>query len=243
MISFSTINSALDIIRYSAGLKHQVFQSHVLGKTALRELLSQLKPAGGVDPVRDFDQIAAKISEQSTVNAEMVISAAAIVLAHSTADDVFTAVCKIAILARPAEWISELNLDRKVTLRDLTEKGQGKVFEEQLKALGSQLSAKSLPNRAEILFRHLPIKENKNIKDTDPEHFRMSRLKELDELRTRIVHGSGIQPAIPLKEGRQGSSFLYESACTAMRSLGTAYSIPLDTTLALLGKDSGATGA
>ena len=218
----------------SSVLKERVLRDHVAGATGLRSLLSEISPVPPYDPVKDFERIAEILAEQSAVNGEMVIAAAVVVLSHSMADDVFTAACDLAIELAPAEWVSELNTERSVTIKVLKEKGKDGVLAMELARFRKQLPAKSLPNRAELFFRHVPIRHNPAFKSTDPPHFRQSALKEADDLRNSIVHGSDL-PRISLELSGNTMLFLHEAAVTAMRSLAYSYSIPLDTTVLLTG--------
>jgi hypothetical protein len=78
------------------------------------------------------------------VNAESVLSAAAIVLAHSNADDVFPGACGLAIELAPDEWKAELNFERKITLGKLREKGAEGVFLSRTAAVGAKVRCEAL---------------------------------------------------------------------------------------------------
>ena len=161
------------------------------------------------------------------MNLEIVISAATIVLSHSTADDVFTEACELAMELDPKKWISELRLERNIPLRLVIEKGSDGVVADELELFRARLGNKSLPGRAEMLFRHVPVLQNRAIPKSDPAYFRMSALKEADDLRIRIVHGSGL-PEIDRTRSMNVMLFLHEASFVAIRSVMNAYSIPLN---------------
>lgn len=66
-----------------------------------------------------YCKMAETLAKQTAVNLETIVSASMIVLSHSTADDVFTAVCGVSIDLTPEKWESELNLQRTVSLQDV----------------------------------------------------------------------------------------------------------------------------
>jgi hypothetical protein len=233
MVSSSIMGSALEIPTFSHMIKDKVFSDHFSGSSGLRtfiedvKLLQPIDPEKPGDPEKSFEIIARTLAEQTAVNGEMVIAAAVIVLSHSTADDVFTGACDLAIRLDSAKWIPELNLERKVSLKTLREKGTNAIFGMELERFRKQLAGKSLPSRAELFFRHVPIHHNPLYSSTDPQHFRLSVLKEADDLRISIVHGRAL-PKIDLKQCRKTMLFLHEAAITALRSLGFLYPLRLD---------------
>lgn len=217
------MTSALEIPKMSDVLKQRVLRDHFAGVTGLRAVLQEVG-------VEDFGKIAKVLAEQTAVNGEMVIAAAVVILSHSTADDVFTGACDLAVELDPAEWISELNMQRAVTLRDLKEKGVDGVFALELARFRKRFPAKSLPSRAELLFRHVQIRHHYMLKVTDPQYFRLSALEEADDLRNSIVHGTPL-PRIDLEQSKNTMLFLHEAAITALRSLSFSYPLPLDPTI------------
>jgi len=234
-VSGTIMAAALELPTMSSELKQRVFRAHVAGKTGLRSFLSELSTDPPYDPVKDFERIAGLLAEQRAVNGEMVIAAAVVVLSHSMTDDVFTAACGLAIELGPTGWIPDLNPDRHVTLKTLREKGAEEVFRLELERFRRLLPAKSLPNRADLFFRHVPIRHDTIYTSKDAEYFQQSKLEEADELRNGIVHGSGL-PQIDLELSRNTMLFLHEAALTALRSLAYAYKIPVDATALLGGK-------
>jgi hypothetical protein len=220
-ISQSIINSALEIPRSFDVVQERSLESHRSGQSGVLDILldGQIK---GISSRDELDPFLKALALQTTVNAEMVISAAAIILSHSTADDVFTAACQMAIDLEPREWISELNLKRTVSLETLKEKGGDRVFADELRSYRDGLGGKSLPTRADLLFGHVLVKLHSAIPKEDVAYFRLSRLKEVDELRHRIVHGDGIQK-VRLKDGIDAALFLHEAAQTALRSLANKH--------------------
>jgi hypothetical protein len=225
MTSQAVLASAFEMSKVSALLQERITQSHIADESGLRALVSQLKLPDGFDVAREIPLMAQKMAKQSTVNLETIISAATIILSHSTADDVFTGACEASMELAPNEWISELNLDRKISLRSLTEKGSANVLADELKVFRSKLGAKSLPARAELLFRHVSVRQHKEIPPTDPAYFRMSKLRQVDDLRHLIVHGSGL-PQIERTRSNDAMLFLHEAALVALRSVVVTYGIP-----------------
>jgi hypothetical protein len=225
MMSQATMSSALELPKVAEALKDRVTRSHLTSGSALRALFCDLKVPDGWNESVEIPRIAKGMAEQTAVNLEVIISAATIVLSHSTADDVFTGACELSIELSPADWVSELNLDRDVSLRSLIEKGADRVLEDELESFRIRLGKKSLPVRAEMLFRHVPVKHHDQIPKTDPAYFRMSALKEADDLRIRIVHGSGL-PRIDRNLSKDVTLFLHEAAFVAIRSVIAAYQIP-----------------
>jgi len=235
IVSQSTMTSALEIPKVSGALKDLVSYEHNAAFTGLQSLVKEMMPAETADPVRDFDKIAEVLAQQSAVSCERVISAAVVVLSHSTADDVFTAACELAIELDPASWISELNMKRKVPLGLLKEKSSSGVFAAELERLRLQLAGRSLPGRAELFFRHVKIRHHPMFGPEDVRYFRVSKLKEADDLRASVVHGSGL-PQIDLDLSMNAMLFLHEAAMTAMRSLTSLYRIPIEWTILLGGR-------
>jgi hypothetical protein len=225
MTSQATMNSALELPKVSDVLKERVTRNHLSGESGLLALFRELKVPDSFNPSEDIPRIARQMAEQTAVNLEVIISAATIVLSHSTADDVFTGACELSIESDPKEWISELNLERTVTLRLLIQRESDGVLKDELESFRSRLGNKSLPGRAEMLFRHVPVQHHKQISKTDPAYFRMSALKEADDLRVSIVHGSGL-PRIDRNRSKNMVLFLHEAAFVAIRSVVTAYRIP-----------------
>lgn len=222
------MRSALEVPKVSDVLKKQVLGEHLAGMTGLQSLLRGMTaPEKHDDLVKKFPEIAENIARQTAVNGEMVIAAAVVVLSHSTADDVFSAACDLAAELETAGWISELDLERTVTLKELKDKSTDEVFRFELERFRKRLPRKSLPSRAELLFRHVDIRHHPMIEPTDHRHFRLSDLKEADDLRISIVHGG---PLTRLELGRTKNmmEFLHEAAITALRSVAYAFKIPLD---------------
>jgi len=232
IVSQSTMSSALEIPKVSGELKDALQDEHHAGVTDLQSLLKEMIPAETVDPVRDFDKIVELLAQQKEVSCERVIAAAVVVLSHSTADDVFTAACELAIELDPATWIPELNMKRRVPLGLLKEKSASGVFAVELGRLRQQLSRRSLPSRAELFFRHVKIRQHPMFVPADIRYFRVSKLKDADDLRNSVVHGSGL-PQIDLDLSRSTMLFLHEAAITAMRSLTCSYRLPIEWTILL----------
>ena len=227
IISQAIMTSALEIPKASDALKQTLLRDHLAGKTGLKALSRRLKPAEEIDPTQDFEKLAQGISELEAINGEMVIAAAVIVLSHSMADDVFAATCALAIELDPSKWIPELNRERKVSLGTLRDIGMDAVFLIELTRFRNQLAGRSLPNRAELLFRRVRIDHHTIVRPQDPTYFKLSTLKEADDLRIEIVHGSGL-PKIDLERSKNTALFLHEAALTAVRSLANAYALVLD---------------
>jgi hypothetical protein len=217
----------------SSALEDVARDYHLSDESGIRALLKEYSIIVPVDPGKPLDSekvismMAEGLAKQTAVNAEIVVSAAAVILSHSTADDIFTEACKLAIDLDNDKWISRLDLDSKVSLRLLKDKGATGVFSEELKRYKVRLAGKSLPNRAKILFERVPIALHPDIPSADLRHFKMSTLSEVDDLRKEIVHGNGL-PGTDPASGVKYAGFLHEAANTAIRSVMTAYRIPMD---------------
>ena len=120
-----------------------------------------------------------------------------------------------------------MNLDKKIKLADLLENGIEGMFAMELEQLKIKVARKSLPVRAELLFRHVPIRKHSEIVSWESSYYRGARLKEVDDLRHEIIHGSGL-PKITMSDSRAASEFLHEAAYTALRSLAYKFDLPLD---------------
>ena len=72
--------------------KKNPFEGRMAGKSPVVQVLTELKGHNLLED-RSFSTIAEGLKTQATVDAESVLPAAAIVLAHSTADDIFTGAC------------------------------------------------------------------------------------------------------------------------------------------------------
>ena len=231
MLSRAIVSSALELRGVLGELEMKMRHHHASGVSGVKDLLTEHKIIVPIEEGKPFDVeevmplIAKGLAKQAAVNAEKVISAAVVILSHSIADDVFTEVCKLAIDLDPAKWIPLLELERKVTLRSVKEKGADGIFEEELQRLKSRMGGKSFPNRAKILFERVPIQMNPQILRTDPDYFKLSQLKEVDELRVKLVHSNGL-PEIDPEAGNKFAGFLHEAASTAVRSLVVIYEIP-----------------
>lgn len=162
------------------------------------------------------------LASQTVLNAAKVLSAACIVLGHSIVDDIFSESCALAIECDPKGWADELNSEKRITLRGVRELGVEGILQEELKRFATQLREKSLPNRAEILFRHAPIAHHSESSKSSPDYFRLSTLKELDDLRHDIVHRSGAS-RVDISQTIVRIGFFQEAASTAVRTLCNAY--------------------
>jgi hypothetical protein len=157
-ISQSIIISALEIPKSFDVVQQRSFESHRSGESGVLDILIGRKIINGISSKDQFDPLLKAFALQTTMNAEVAISAAAIILSHSTADDAFTAACEMAIDLEPEEWISKLNLKKSVTLQALKEKGADRVFADELRSYRNGLGGKSMVKRADLLFGHVPIK-------------------------------------------------------------------------------------
>jgi hypothetical protein len=232
VFSQSMLTSALEVFATSGAFKEQSLSGVPAGKSSLRSLLQEIASPETTDPGIDFDKITDALVLQTAVNGENVIAAAVIVLSHATADDIFTVACESAIELDPASWFSELSMERKVPLSLLRDKGPAGVFALELDKLRQQISERSLPNRAELFFRHVKIRHHSMFAPADIQYFRQSRLVEAENLRSNILHESGL-PQIDLELGKQIMLFLHESALTALRSLAFAYRLPVEWSILL----------
>ena len=226
IMSVATVFSALDIADAVPALEDQVARAHEAGQTGVSDALSELKVINPLDPMKDLSHVSRMLAKQTVINAETVIAAAAVILSHSTADDVFTEACRLAIILDPEKWKSLLDLDRFVKLRDLNDKGQEGVFNTEIESLRKNIGNKSLPTRANLLFGRVPIMQHPQTASTDPSYFNESALKEVDELRKRIVHG-GQLPRLSIADSRRRTLFLHEACYTALRSLLVSYKLPV----------------
>jgi hypothetical protein len=226
-ISQSIISSALEVPKSFDVVQERAFESHRSGQSGMLDVLLDRQILKGVSSKDQLDPFLKAIAMQTTVNAEVAISAAAIILSHSTADEAFTAACQMAIDLEPGRWISELNLKRTVSLEALKDRGADKVFTDELRFYRDGLGGKSIVKRADLLFAHVPIVLHSEIPKEDVSYFRLSRLKEMDELRHNIVHEDGLQK-VRLKEGTEAAFFFHEAAHTALRSLANNYRFTLE---------------
>jgi hypothetical protein len=167
-----------------------------------------------------MDVIAEALAKQAIQNANVVVSAACVVLGHSLADDVINECAAMDAEFSPNDWLGELNLSRKFTLAELRNRGSDGLFEDELKRYIATFGAKSLPSRVGIFFRLVPVKHNANAPLNDPGRYRTAVLKEIDDLRHDIVHGEGMKRIDPAKT-RDRVYFLTEACMTFLRSLGS----------------------
>jgi hypothetical protein len=226
-ISQSIVSSVLEVPQSFDVVRERALESHRSGQSGMLDILLDREIIKGLSSKNQLDPLLEAIALQTAVNAEVAISAAAIVLSHSTADDAFTEACQMAIDLEPGEWISELNMKRTVSLKTLKEKGADMVFTDELRFYRDGLGGKSVVKRADLLFAHVPIMLHSEIPKEDVSYFRLSRLKEMDELRHNIVHEDGLQK-VRLKEGTEAALFFHEAAHTALRSLANNYGFTLE---------------
>jgi hypothetical protein len=225
MMSGATVNSALDLPDVFPDFKKHVFESHVSGRSVAVDLLSQMTEGGLKEEM--LTGIAKGLAEQAATNAETVVSAAVIVLAHSAVDDAFTAACEVAIDLDETSWRGELNRTRKVDLGEVIDLGMDGLLVRELEQFKKKLGAKSLPSRAELLFRHVPIRKHKEVGPEENAYYRGSKMEEADKLRHEIVHGSRLPP-LSIEKSKSMSSFLFEAAYTAFRSIAFKFNLPFD---------------
>jgi hypothetical protein len=219
--------SASHVAGVSSALESQITQSHRRQESGLRDLVRQLVLPEGYDADRFVEESSKSLAKQAVTNTETLMSAAVIILAHSTADDIFNEACGLSIELDPDSWRKELNLKRKVLLEDLMDLGEQKILARELTAYQKNMKQKSLPERADVLFRHVPIRHHGDIPKTAAGYFTLDKLKHLDELRNLIVHGDGI-PHIERQYSKDAAMFLNEAAWVAFRSVGVAYKIVFD---------------
>jgi hypothetical protein len=226
IVSQSMITSVLELPKASKTFNEQILAESSTGRAGLRTLLEQTTSPEAAEAAIDFDGIADTVARQTSLTGAELITAAAIVLSHSMADDIFTAACESAVELDPASWIPELSMERKVPLSLLRDKGPAGVFAHELDKYRQLLPGRSLPSRAELFFRHVKIRHHSKIGPADVRYFRQSRLVEADNLQNNILH-SGAMPQIDLELGQQIVLFLHEAAITALRSLAAAYRLPV----------------
>jgi hypothetical protein len=225
-LSQATVGAALDVPNVIGALKDKVLQDHLTGTSGVMDSLLNYNLLIGFK-AEDFPFIARGLAEQAAVNTEKVISAAAVILSHSTADDVFTEACKVAIDLDRDKWIPLISPDRTVSLKSLKDKGADVIFAEELESFKNGLGNKSLPKRADILFERVHISHNPIIPSNDERHFTMTKLKEADDLRHDLVHRNGL-PKIDPARGAPVMAFLHEAAQTVLRSVANTYGLSLD---------------
>jgi hypothetical protein len=226
--------SASHIASVSDALESQVANSHRRQRSGLRAIGKQLTLPEGYDVDRFVEESSQSIAKQAVVNTETLMSVAVLILGHSTADDIFTEACGLSIELDPGSWRKELNLKRTISLAELVDSGQEKIFERELVAYQKNIKQKSLPERADLLFRRVPIRHNPEITKGDASYFTLAKLTHLDELRHLVVHGDGI-PRIDREYSQDAAQFLNEAALVAFRSVGVAYRIEFDFQKASLG--------
>jgi hypothetical protein len=226
IMSAATVSSALDIADAVPTLEEQVARAHEAGQTGVADVLSKLTVIDPLDPMKDLSRVSRMLAKQTVLNAETVIAAASVILSHSTADDVFTEACRIAMVLDPEKWKSVLDLGRSVSLRDLHNKGSEGVFNAEIESLNKNIGNKSLPARAKLLFGRVPIVQHPRLESADPSYFKESALKDADDLRKRIVHG-GQLPRLSIADSRMRMLFLHEACYTALRSLMIRYKLPV----------------
>src|ERR1700693_6376530 len=118
-ISQAIVGSALEVPSVSSALEEMTRRRHVASESGIRALLAEynfivpIEPGKPLDTEKVVSLLAEGLAKQTAVNAAMVISAAVVILSHSTADDVFTEVCKLAIDLDPTKWIPLLDLEIK----------------------------------------------------------------------------------------------------------------------------------
>jgi hypothetical protein len=234
MMSQATVTSGLEFQKTFPDVTQQLMQNHLNEKSYFRQFFVDFLSPLDED---EFPKISERLAIQTAVNLETIVSASMIVLSHSTADDVFTAICGLSIDLMPEKWESELNLARKVSLGDVFDKGIEAIKAVEMDHLRSRLGNKSLPNRARLLFKRLPIRLHRDIPKDETSYYTESRLLEVDELRHKIIHGGKLS-GLNLKEGIDATHFLHEAAYTAIRSMLARFGLTID--FKLLGKLVGA---
>jgi hypothetical protein len=176
VLSQSMMSSILELLATSDDLRKEPLSEHPSGGNALRASLHDIASSETSDAAIDFDEIARDLARQAPATGENVLASAVVVMSYTLADDVFTATCESAIELDPVNWIPELSMDRKVTLGFLRDKGPAGVFAVELEKLRQQLGSRSLPSRAELLFRHIKVRHNPAFGPADVQCFRQSKL-------------------------------------------------------------------
>jgi hypothetical protein len=125
---------------------------------------------------------------QRTVEAaRSVMDAACLVFAHAGLDDAALECCRITMLVVPEEWDKEL-LTSKVALqrvRDSSYEGLAREAREQRLA---ELARESLLRKIALVFKRCPPPKGWN-PFTDGTRYDDERVRRLDSLRHRLVHG------------------------------------------------------
>lgn len=104
MATQATLSSALQVPEVFPEFKKTILKGHIDGRSLAKKMLSDLLVPRPTDEGW-FDQFAEGLADEAIVNAENVLSAAVIVLAHSNADEAFSSACQIAMGLDPKSWI------------------------------------------------------------------------------------------------------------------------------------------
>ena len=217
---FAIISSASQLELSHA--EETAFRRHLSADSSWLRPIIASGAVKGISSEEDVARFARTLASQTVVNGAKVLSAACIVFGHSIVDDIFSDSCAFAIECDPKGWAEELDPERRIALREIRELGADGVLQKELKRLAVQLREKSLPNRAGILFRHAPIAQHSQSLKSDPDYFRLSTLKKLDELRHDIVHRGGVS-RVDVSKTVNYVGFLQEAASTAVRTLCNKY--------------------
>lgn len=228
LIHSAELSSTLDSISASDAIEQKLFENHITGKSGLADILKDLNPTVSVD-------FAAKaLATQAVKNSAVIVSAACIVLGHSLADDILNRCCAYDIELSPDEWFSELNFEKKFSLKQIKERGLQGIIAAELERYKNGVGAKSLPNRADIFFGRVTIRQHKRIPPSDPTYFTLAALKEVDDVRHQIVHNNGTAGQ-NLITARQYVYFLTEASLVFLRSVGIKHNFKVDPDLVLKG--------
>jgi hypothetical protein len=144
----------------------------------------------GVDPVRideDFlSETSTMMAETSVESANATISSAAIVFAHSIADDILFDLCKLVSDIEPAPWI-DICQQRKVSLADVCNNTSDEIIRSILEEYFVQLKRESLMKKADLFLRALkPGLDEEDI----TRRFNRQELARIDAVRHECVHDS-----------------------------------------------------
>ncbi|MBU1363305.1 MAG: hypothetical protein KKE51_05715 [Gammaproteobacteria bacterium] len=127
------------------------------------------------------------MTESAVAEFRRTLNASTLVFSHSILDAAIFDCVRICALAAPAEWSEQL-ANRKVALGDVAKRPYSEFLSEAIEIEVSRLERESLLAKVDRVFQVCRPQKQEYL--TTGFRFDRGRLRELDELRHRVVHAA-----------------------------------------------------
>jgi hypothetical protein len=163
-----------------------------------------------------------RMTHTAIKSAQNSVNAASLVFAHTVLDAWLLDLCRVTAMKAPQDWESSVK-DRKFSLSSIRDARYQQLLEEALARFFEQLERDSLLMKIDLLFQSCRPEP-----DWLAERYRYDgeRVRNLDDLRHKIVHGDALRGAIP----DLGSELFYlqQTGMYLMGIVSLSYGVQLD---------------